>query len=212
MRKIISLVFLTAFSTLSIGHAGAKDNLGYVGLEMGYAYADIRADQTASVFVNTFGGTVVYEYDEADLAGRISGGYRVTDMLDLEVGYFFTADFDAIYNGVAGNGVVYNATETYSATGLDFSGLFRPTEGDFFIRLGVHNSEVEGVGNFTVPGVGSVNVSATESGTGLLLGMGYDWTTDGDSFARVSYSYYDKLGGVDNSEMGLLSISYNFAF
>ena len=207
-RGLVS-VFLGIFMMTNVH---ARDTAGYFGVEGGLGFADIRADETASVFVNTFGGIVNYEYDEADLAGRLSIGYGKNDMFDIELGYFFTADFNATYNGVAGNGVVYSATETYSASGIDISALIRPNSGDFFVRVGMHNSEVEGQGNFVIPGVGSANVSAKQSGSGLLVGLGYDWSLDDRSFARVSYSFYDKLGGIDNSELGLLSASYNFGF
>jgi len=207
--RSVASIFLGIFMVMNVH---ARDTDGYFGVEGGFAFADIRADETASVFVNTFGGSVNYEYDVADLAGRLSIGYGMNDMFDLELGYFLTADFNATYNGVAGNGVVYSATETYSASGIDVSALIRPNSGDFFIRVGMHNSEVEGQGNFVIPGVGSANVSATQSGSGLLVGLGYDWGLDDRSFARVSYSFYDKLGGADNSELGLLSASYNFGF
>ena len=205
-----ALLFFLSFFVFASTHA--RDYSGYFGVEGGLAFADIRADDTAQTFVNAFGGSVNYEYDEADFAGRLSIGYGVNDMFDLELGYFFTADFNANYNGVAGNGIRYTATETYSASGIDLSALIRPNSGNFFVRVGMHSSEVEGQGNFNVPAVGSVNVSATQSGSGLLVGLGYDWNVDDRSFARVSYSFYDKLGGTDNSELGLLSASYNFGF
>jgi len=159
---------------ISVFASNAQAEGGYFGIEGGLAFADIRADDTAQVLVNTFGGSVAYEYDAATLSGRISGGYGFNEMVGLEVGYFFTGDFDATYNGLSGGGVVYSAVETYSATGLDLSVLLHPMSGGFFLRLGMHNSEVEGVGTFNVPGLGSASAAATVSGTGLLVGLGYD--------------------------------------
>ena len=205
-------IFLGIFMLASV-HAHANDNKGYVGFEAGYAFADLRAEQTNRELVAALGGSVVATYDKADLNGRISLGFNITEMIAVEAGYFTTADLNANYVGVTGAGLSYTASETYSASGLDMFAVFKPSatlEG-FFIKFGLHDSEVDGVITASTA-FGTASVSGTASDTGLAFGLGYDWDTGNDNFARLSYVLYSEVGGLTDADLGLFNISYNIGF
>jgi len=202
----VALGFLLSFTNVS---AAEQESRAYFGLELGFGWADMKAQETAQALANATGNTVTYTYDAADLVGRLSFGYWLTDQFALEVGYFSSADYEATYNGTY-SGTSWTAKESYSATGLDVSGVLKPSGSDFFFKAGFHDSEVDGVGSFSIAGL-SVSTSATYSGSSWLAGGGYEWDL-GDASAILSYTFYNDIGGLSTGDLGLLSATYKFKF
>lgn len=198
------LLPLLLTSTWLIQSARAEG--GYLGLEAGLAFADINADATAQALANASGQTVVYTYDSATFTGRLAAGFKFNEMFSAEIGYFATGDIGATYTGTT-----FSAVENFSANGFDFALLIHPASEGFFVKLGAHSSEVEGEIGVLTP-LFNVTGTASVSGTGMLFGLGYDWSMGENDFLRASYTFYDEIGGLKNTEIGLLSVSYNIGF
>ena len=205
----IGIAATLCWSLLSVALAEEQER-GYLGLELGYGWADVKAKETAQALANATGNTVTYSYDTAALTGRISLGYWVADQVALEVGYFSVADLEARYSGTY-SGTSWSANETYNASGFDLAGVFKPSDTDFFLKAGVHSSSVDGYGSFNIAGL-TVSTSATYSGTGWLVGGGYEWDMSDSSSVIASYTYYDSLGGLSTGDLGLLSFGYRFKY
>ena len=79
MKKLIIGIFaLVLFQSQSLK---AEEGKFRIGVEAGYAYADLGADKTAQELANLAGTTVTYTYDKADLMGRIYGQYGINETL-----------------------------------------------------------------------------------------------------------------------------------
>ena len=162
-----------------------------MGIEGGFTWADIRAEDTAQALANASGNTVTYEYDEATWMGRIFADYAMTTDVHVEVGYFFTGSLDATYTMSGAK-----ATEGYDAMGIDAAVAFHSGSG--FFKAGMHSSELNGNGSITIGGT-KYTVSETISGTGFLVGGGLQ-----DDGARYGITYYSDMGGSATSDMTFL--------
>jgi hypothetical protein len=201
--KLKKIAPLLACSVIGFsGNAVASDDGRLsVGVEGGYAFVDIGAPNTAQTLANLSGSTVTYTYDKADLYSRIFMGYDITEQMTAEVGYFASADLNATYR-ISGASV----TEAYSARGLDFSIIYKPVETGFFGRIGMHSSEISGAASLTIGGT-TYAAQASKSGTGYLLGGGYEAAMGGGLAWRASFTYLDSLGGLSGADASLYSIS-----
>jgi len=199
MKKI--LAYVAIFSIITLGSVYSQtQKKPKVGVEIGTAGVDLQAGQTAQSLANLLGATVTYTYDEREFAGRVFYEAPI-DQFGLEIGAFRTLPFDATYTSGANR-----ATESYTMYGLDGFASYKFSKDDtgFFIKGGVHYSRVDGVANVRLGGQ-TANVSAYSYGVGTAIGAGYDWNN-----FRVSYTFYDKIGGDKGGDMNLLSIGYKF--
>ena len=172
-----------------------------LGVDIGFGFLDIGADETAQTIANISGSTVTATYDTGAVFGRIYGEYKIADATYLDIGFFQTGDVTAKYT-LSGA----TASESYSANGLDASVVIKEndTEGLFF-KGGMHSSTIDGNANVTISGT-TYAAKATASGTGFLVGGGYDYA-DGQ---RAGITYYLNLGGDSAADMWL--IYYGFLF
>ena len=200
LNKISTLLACSAIGFGSNALASDEGRLS-AGVEGGYAFVDIGAPATAQRLANLSGRTVTYTYDKADLYSRIFMGYDITEQMTAEVGYFASANLDATYR-ISGA----SATEAYSAKGLDFSIIYKPAESGFFGRIGMHSSEISGAASITIGGT-TYAAQASKSGTGYLLGGGYEAAMGGGLAWRASFTYLDSLGGLSGADATLYSIS-----
>ena len=94
-----------------------------LGVDFGYGFLDIGADDTAQSIANTAGSTVTYESDTGSWMGRIYTDLEIANSLYIDIGFFLTGSIDAKYtlSGVT-------VTEGYSANGVEASLAYK--EGD----------------------------------------------------------------------------------
>ena len=171
----------------------------YFGIDGGYAMVDIKAAETAQALANASGRTTAYSYNKGTSFGRLFGGVNVHKNVDIEAGFFTTGKLTANYSNTLGT-----ASESYSATGFDLSVVLRPSPTGFYAKVGAHNSRVDG--NATVRiSTYSGSASASQSGTGMFAGLGYDFKFSNDVVGSVGYSYYDKIGGLTGVHASVLS-------
>ena len=194
--KILLFVFFLFISSWSL----AKEGETHLGIDFGYGFMDIGADQTAQNIANLSGSTVTYSADQATWVGRGYFDYGITDDFYGEIGYFFTGELNAKYtlSGVT-------ATEAYSAKGLDFAIGFKDSESGLFFKAGGHSSEVDGRASITISGT-TYAANAAAAGTGFLFGAGIDFE-DG---SRFGYTFYSNLGGLTDADVGLIYLGYRF--
>ena len=189
------------FSLLIILCSSAKADEISLGVDVGWGYLDIGADDTAQTIANLSGSTVTATYDTGAFFGRIYGEYKIADSTYLDVGLFTTGDVTAKYT-LSGA----TASESYSANGFDVSAVIKENDdAGLFVKGGMHSSTIDGNANVTIGGT-TYAAQATASGTGFLVGGGYDYV-DG---TRAGISFYSNLGGDSAADVWLIYVGYLF--
>ena len=189
MNKIKLFLLILIVSVTGIKNSVSEEMR--MGFEGGLVYADMRAEDTAQALANASGSTVTYSYDEATWVGRLFADMPLSSEMSVEVGFFLTGSLDATYT-ISGA----SAKEGYDARGVDAAAVFKSD--DIFFKVGMHRSELNGVGSLTIGGT-KYTVSETVSGTGYLVGGGFE--LDG---SRVGLTYYSDVGGDGDSDMTML--------
>jgi hypothetical protein len=201
MKKIITIMVAILFSS---SVAQAEQGKFRFGAEAGYAWADMGAEENAQALANAVGATVTYSYDKADLMGRVYGQYGINKNLSAEIGYFKSASLDARYTV---SGVTVN--ETYDVNGFDLSGVYQDDSG-FYGKAGVHKSEINGDLSVTVSGTRYNIASASQDGTGFLVGVGYEGKIDEKMSWTAGVTYYDSIGGLSGADATFASVGLRF--
>jgi hypothetical protein len=181
----------------------------YVGIEAGLGLSDLKAQQTAQTIANTVGSAVIYEAQNNYLTGRVFFGSEIMSSLALEVGAFAATRLEATYTLVSNGNYV---TEKYSAQGIDLVGVFTVPDTEFFVKGGIHRSKLQGDASLTLSGTAYDVVSYSDSGSGLVFGLGMNTPLGNGSSVRYSYTQYNDVGGVKGAEMSTLSVAYVMPF
>ena len=127
IRFTISFIFLVLLSFTNNLVANENNSKSYFGIDGGYAFVDLKAEETAQTLANLSGSTVSYQEDQAAGYLRFYYGFGVSENLDLQAGYFNTSSISATYT-IGAN----SASESYEASGFDASFKFRPdVQADF---------------------------------------------------------------------------------
>ena len=198
LKFILSLSLLILFFT-----PGVKAE-NKAGVELGWAYLPGFEDEvvdTAQALANALGQTVTYS---TDTGAAILRGYYQSDINNngsVELGGFLSlTDVETVFS-IPGASI----TIAQEVIGFDLSYIYEATEG-IGIKLGLHSSDIDSESTVTLSGQ-SAAVTASDSGTGLLIGI---LSTDDNSQFNYRLTYYDALGGVDDSDATLLSFTYQF--
>lgn len=196
MKKFLTLISFLVFTSPLF----AKDGEISFGIDLGFGFADIGAEETGQAIANLTGSTTTVTYDTGALAGRIYMEYGLSNEVSIDIGYIMSGDIEATYtlNGASG-------TESYSVSGLDAALSYSPTGQGFFFKAGIHSSEIEGNANVTVGGT-TYAATASASGEGYLIGAGFDFLNN----SRVGYTYYANMGGDAEADVGFLYYGYKF--
>lgn len=199
MKKNRLIIFVFSF-IISLSSILKAEDIS-LGVDLGFGFIDIGADDTAQTIANHSGSTVTASYDTGAWFGRIYGEYKITDGTYLDLGLFTTGDVTAKYT-LSGA----TASESYSANGVDVSAVIKEkdTEG-FFFKGGIHSSTIDGNADVTISGT-TYSAQATSSGVGFLAGTGYDY----DDGTRAGITFYSNLGGDSAADAWL--IYYGFLF
>ena len=201
------LIFTFNFSPNANAQASVGDET-YVSISGGFAFADVSeyAAAVAQLGANALGETVTYSYDRGTWAGKGSFGYEFTDNINLEVGYFMTGDIDIKYSIASGLAV----EEAFSGSGFDYSVKYDfDTEG-LYARLGGHSSELDNSASLTLNGTTFATASITTSGTGTLIGLGYEMKKADGSSSFFGYDLYQDVGGASGADFGYLYYGVRF--
>jgi hypothetical protein len=200
----IAAISLSATSSFAQNSTATK---GYVGAEFGSVQFK---DQTplASALVSANGGTATSTQDTGVTVGRFFGGLTITENFDAEVAYINTATANATFSGVTRTAVAYSGSATIKITGFDFSALIRPSQSSglngLFVRVGGHSLSWQT--DVRVATGTSSGAASTTSGTGALLGFGYDGKFTDKFGYRVAYTAYNSAAGVSGNDVSMFSV------
>jgi len=199
-NKIIAIL-LAVFFMPAVSMAQTKSGFG---VEAGYAWIDTQAKENAQEIANITGETTTVSYDKADLAGRIFAYYDFNNQFGVQLGYFKTASLDQTHTNSLGT-----ATISYDATGVDLAGVFKPNNSGFYGKAGIHQSKVNGAASVTIGG-DTVALSASDSGSGYLAGIGFESPVDKNMSWTVGITYYDSLGGLSDANATFVSVGLKY--
>jgi hypothetical protein len=191
--------------------AFAQDTNGnkfYVGAEYGsFQFKD--QSSVATALVGAVGGTASSTQDTGMGVGRFFGGIAITENFGAELGYIYSGSANATFSGVSRTGVAYSGSATQKAYGLDYSAIIRPSISTglngMFVRVGGHSLSVESSVSIATGGASGVG-SATTSGTGSLIGIGYDGAFNNKLGYRLAYTSYNGVAGASGNDVSLFSL------
>jgi len=201
--KFKRILLGAAVSVVAVSASAQQSSLA-LGVEGGWASIDqeTRALSNGQLIANASGLTTRVTWDKGTYAGRFFLNFPVTKDFGVEAGYFMTGSLDTTYTNTDGS-----AKESYTASGFDAALVIKPeTFNGFFLKAGMHYSEVEGEQSVAIGGT-SYALTESYSGSGWLIGGGYEWQVgnDKDLLARVSYTFYNKLGGMSDADASVFA-------
>jgi hypothetical protein len=207
MRNFIFLILSIFLVFSKYSYAEYKS---YVGIQGGFIYSDNEgsADKNAQDLANASGATVNYAYEETTWGLRPYGGFIVNDKVALEVGYVLSGSIDETYKG-SSSGTAWTYTQGASVDGVD--GAVKFNFDNLFAKIGIHQLTIEAVGAFTASGF-TYSGGASRSGSGFLLGGGYQDELGDDLYWNAQFTYYDSVGGVADATMSLFAVGIEKRF
>jgi hypothetical protein len=163
----------------------------------------------ANALVSLLGGAAAVSQDKYVFLGRLFAGYKVTENIDVEIGYLKTNDVNMSFNGVSSGAVAYTGSANINISGFDYSALVRPSirsgYNNLYFRFGGTNWDTKS--SYTINGnSGSINTSENTSGVGLQYGIGYDGDISTGLKSRIAFTRYDKVSGVSGNSANVFSV------
>ncbi len=202
MKKII--VALLGVSLVSMASAN-ENNKFYFGAEIGSTKVENNAQAFANRLVATNGGSASVTQNSTVGTGRIFGGYKVNENVDVELGYIQSGDIDYKFAGTSG-GSSYSGTTSVSVNGFDYSVLLRPSKNsgynNVFFRVGGTSYKTKA----ETTGVNIRGGNGSESGMGYAFGAGYDLNATKDVDVRFQINRLEKIAGVSGDKATVLSV------
>jgi hypothetical protein len=183
----------------------------YVGVDVGYSRVKDQSSDIALALVNTVGGSAVVSQDSTAYVGRLFGGYKISENIDIEVGYMSTNSVTASFSGVSAGSVAYTGSVSNKVSGFDYAALLRPSlssgYNNFYVKLGgtSYTNKLSG----SVNGVG---ISDSTSGMGYQYGLGFDAAINESTSYRVSFTRYDKMAGESGVYANVFGIGLQTSF
>ena len=165
-----------------------------------------------------------YVYEIISWEGKIYGGYRLLDYLDVEMGYTRNDNWNPTRNYVNySTGDTIKSERRIHAQALYASVSLRPiSEGrghGLYVKLGGHYSEFKASKTVTGTPANLSTIAAADNlpydgtfhGYGALYGIGFDFKTGRYGAVRLELSHYTKLGGTPFGKSSL-NIGYHGGF
>ena len=204
---IVAITLILGNSLAASADSHSADDPVYFAVSGGLSFADVSktANANGQALANALGQTVSVKYDRASWAGRLTGGYEVSKSVNLEVGYFMTGDIDITYS-IPGASL----TEAYSASGIDFALKYDFDDSGLFAKVGMHNSDLSGKATVNLNGSTVASAAASSSGTGTLIGAGYESTAANGDVTFWGYDLYMDIGNVADANFGYLYYGFRF--
>jgi hypothetical protein len=182
----------------------------YIGVQGGFVYSDNdgATEEYAQAIANALGSTVTYSYEEATWGIRPYGGFKVNEKVAIEVGYILSGSLDSTYKGSA-SGTAWTYTQGVSVDGVDGSVKFYFDH--LYGKIGMHQLTIEAVEAFSVTNF-TYSGGTSLSGSGFLLGGGYQDELGNDLYWNADFTYYDSVGGAADATMSLFSVGIEKRF
>ncbi|MCP1573458.1 opacity protein-like surface antigen [Herbaspirillum rubrisubalbicans] len=203
MKKMYFLAATTMLLVSSVASAQAvKSDRGfYVGLEGGAANYDIDVERSRNTTEKNDAGMV-----------RLGIGYQFNPNFSLEAGYFRIGE----------TSVEYKDTFTRDGSkarinGFDLIASYKFTGGlpGLYVKGGLTQATVTEDGYNEFRDLGRVSVTnsrETSSGTGYLLGVGYEYDLTKSFSINGGYTRYQSLAGHSNADVNFFSAGLKYRF
>jgi hypothetical protein len=147
--------------------------------------------------------------------GDSSGGSQSPKNFDAELAYISTGAASATFAGISRTAFAYSGRATQNTTGFDYSALRRPSlstgANGLFVRVGGHSLSTQVDVSLLAGSTAGVS-SASTSGTGSLLGFGYDGKFADKFGCRIAYTSYNSVAGISGNDVSLLSVGFVIKF
>jgi hypothetical protein len=178
----------------------------YAGAEVGYSAVDDNAQTLANTLVATNGGSASVTQNTGIATGRIFGGYKVIEYVDVELGIFRGGNVNYNFSGVSRGATPYSGTASIYTQGIDYSVLLRPSLSSGFNNLFVRLGGAWSQENLSVSGNNIVGGSSSVSGNGYIYGLGYDVPVDKTIDARISINRLQNIAGQSSDNATVYSV------
>lgn len=202
MKFTKSLLAFAAIASAQLAAAQSFQSKPYFGFEVGSAKVEDSTGVVASNLVAGLGGSASVTQDGSVQSYKLIGGYKYTENVDFEIGYLKTSTVDMNFAGVSRGAVAYSGNVGVKFSGFEYAAILRPSISsgwnNAYVKLGGHRLEADST--FRVA-VGNVNLAtnASVSGSGTLVGLGYDHPVDKNTSLRFAWTRYSDVAGEDNS-------------
>lgn len=173
------------------------------------------AKQQSGVYVGIDGGLANTAKDNSlsrstsqnNNTGFLRGavGYQFTPNWALEAGYFSTGDFK-----IEGRSMGQTHSSTTSVKGFDLSGIYKFDNG-IFLKAGWHHSTRSASGSSRAGNTVVRRWTHSDSGSGYLLGLGYDFELSPNASVNVAYTRMQKVAASDGS-LNMISVGMKYRF
>ncbi len=215
-ERFVPMVGVVAAFTLSGGAAIAQEQgKFYFGVDVGGTALEDQTSDLSSGLVRAVGGTASASQSKSLTNLKVFGGYKFSENVDLELGYFSTSTLNMTFSGRSSNNTAYSGSLNGSASGFEYSVNLRPstTSGwnDLYFKLGATTSTLKT--SLSVTGNSSIASSQNYSGTGAVYGLGYDKKIGTETKIRFGLTRYNQVGSSDLAFKGnVLSIGFRNDF
>ena len=123
MKNIKNLVLVTTavitFPILVSAQESQFSSKPYVGIDVGYSRVKDQSSEIGLALVRAVGGSASVSQDSNAYIGRLFGGYKVTENIDVELGYMTTNNITASFTGVSSGSVAYSGSVDVKVSGFD---------------------------------------------------------------------------------------------
>lgn len=181
----------------------------YAGADLGVSPVNNLSGSPASTAITASGGTGHISQNNEVFSGRVFAGYKVMENVDLELGYFQSGSYSQSFHGVTELGDDFSGKASQKFSGLDYSVLFRPNISTgfngAFLRLGGHYSRLKTHSQLNIADM-SVTSGASQSGAGVLAGIGYDYSLTKNVDIRGEYNHMESVGGLTDTPVNTFRI------
>lgn len=193
---------LLSVACATVAAQAVKSGQGfYIGLEGGAAHYDIDVERSP--------GTI--EKNDAGMF-RFGGGYQFTPNFSVEMGYFRIGETSA------------EKTDRFSrdsakarVNGFDLTASYKFSNvlPGLYFKGGITQSKLTEDDHYEYSDLGfsgSVRERASRSGTGYLLGLGYEYDLTKSFSINGGYTRYEGLGGQSNADVNLFAAGLKYRF
>jgi hypothetical protein len=206
MKIFSQLIFLTLANVSQLAYALTPDDKFYAGAELGIPISSNQESLAAQGLISSLGGSASASESGMVLSGRIFGGYKMLENMDIEIGGFQSTESSLQFNGTSARlGGSYSGNAHANAYGVNVATLLRPTIASgwhpVFFRLGGHWARLESTSTIT----GIRSTTTISSGSGMLYGFGYDGTINKNTDWRVQVTRSQRLAGNAGNNTSIVS-------
>ena len=205
MKIFLQLIILTLANFSQHAYALTSDVKFYAGAELGIPISSNQESLFAQGLVSRVGGSASATESGMVLTGRIFGGYKVLENMDIEIGVFQSTENSLQFNGASPSIGRYSGNSHATVFGANIATLLRPTIASGwhqgFLRLGGHWARLETTS--TITGINSTTTINT--GSGMLYGLGYDGSINKNTDWRIQFTRSQRLAGNSGNNTSIIS-------